>query len=120
MKKIISVLVAVLIVAISLSGCAEVNEKLNEKLIIGTWTAQNNVLGVVTESKYTFNEDGTGSMSTVLGIEIAITYTITEDALTINTDTPGFQMNYNYTYEFSDGNLTLTDSEGAQTVLRKS
>ncbi len=119
MKKALSILVALLVVVIGLSGCAGLNESMNERMIIGTWTAKNNVFGVVTETEYTFNEDGTGSMSTVLGIGIATTYTIDEDSITINTDTPGLQMNYTYTYEFVDGDLVLTGSDGTQTILSK-
>ena len=116
MKKTISILLAVLVVAISLCGC----EALNEKRIVGTWTAETSVFGVVTETEYTFNEDGTGTMSTVLGIGIAINYTIDDDKIMINTDTPTLQMSTNYTYEFVDDTLVLTDSDGAQTILKKS
>lgn len=117
MKKILSAFVALLVIIIGLSGCTDA---LGEQLIIGTWSTQTNILGVVTETEYTFNEDGTGSMSTVLGIGIATTYTIDEDKIIIITDTPTLQKTFTYTYEFVEDTLVLTDSDGSQTVLNKS
>lgn len=115
MKKFLSLfIVAVLI--FGLSGCFG---SLNEKLIVGTWIAKKNVLGLVSETEYVFNEDGTGSMSTVLGIKVATTYTIDEDTLSIVTDAASLRKTYVYKYDFVDDSLVLTDSEGIETILYK-
>lgn len=116
-KKFSVVFIILFAIVISLSGCTDA---LGEQLIIGTWSTQTNILGVVTETEYTFNEDGTGSMSTVLGIGIATTYTIDEDKIIIITDTPTLQKTFTYTYEFVEDTLVLTDSDGSQTILTKS
>ena len=70
----------VVVMALGMFSCAKPEEK-----ILGTWKYQSSVLGVVTETTYTFNEDGTGSKTNVL--EIKFTYAITEDQLLITTST---------------------------------
>ncbi len=81
-----------------------------EKSIVGTWKSQNTFLGVVTETKYVFNEDGTGTKSTVLDVDF--TYTIAEDKLTITTVTLGIESKDEYSFQFKDNKLILTnDSE---------
>ncbi len=81
-----------------------------EKSIVGTWKSQSTVLGVVTETEYVFNEDGTGTKSSVLDIDF--TYTIGEEKLTITTVTLGIESKDEYSFEFKDNKLALTnDSE---------
>ena len=116
MKKFLCVALAFIVMAVSLAGCAA----LTEKAIIGTWTSQTTVLGVVAETEYTFNEDGTGSLSTGgLGIGIAMNYTINEDKLTITTNTLGVQITTEYTFELDGDSLILTDKDGSVTTLTK-
>ena len=118
MKKAICAVIALCIVFVSLCGCQGV---LADRLIVGEWTAKTNILGsgVVTETTYTFNDDKTGSISGLLGLDIATTYTIDDTRLIIVTDTALLQQTFNYTYEFEGDTLILVDSSGNQTVLTK-
>ncbi|MBR2867828.1 MAG: hypothetical protein IKB88_02020 [Clostridia bacterium] len=113
MKKVLSVVIAVCVLIVSFAGCTAISEK----LIVGEWTANTSILGVSTKTTYLFNEDGTGSISTVMGIEIAVDYTIDEETLIIITDTPALQKTFKYTYEFEDDTLVLTDTDGVRLVL---
>lgn len=113
MKKVLGIFIAVCILVVSFAGCAAISEK----LIVGEWTANTSILGISTETTYVFNEDGTGSLSTVMGIEIAIDYTIDEENLIIITDTPALQKTFKYVYEFEEDNLVLTDADGVRLVL---
>ncbi len=118
MKKTICAVIALCIVFVSLCGCQGF---LADKLIVGEWTSKTNILGsgVVTETTYTFNEDKTGSISGLLGLDIATTYTIDETQLVIVTDTALLQQTLTYTYEFDGDTLILVDTSGNQTVLTK-
>ncbi len=118
MKKVICSVVALCIVLVGLCSC---QGALSERLIVGEWTSKTNILGtgVVTETTYTFNEDKTGSISGLLGLDIATTYTIDDTHLVIVTDTAVLKQTFNYTYEFDGDKLTLVDSNGTQTVLTK-
>ena len=109
MKKILSVIISICLLTIIFTGCGT---ELVENMIIGTWSTQTKTIGVVTEIEYTFNEDGTGVMTSVLGIGIATKYMIDEDKLTIITDTPAIQKTFVYTYEFDGDNMILTESDG--------
>ncbi len=115
MKKLISVIL-ICICILSFTAC----QALSEKMIVGTWKTQTDILGIVTESEYIFNEDGTGTMSTVLGIGIAMKYTVGDDSITIVTDTPALQKTFVYTYEFDADTLILTDDKGDSITLTKS
>ena len=80
--------------------------------IVGTWKNQNTVLGVVVETTYVFNEDGTGSIGALLDIPINMTYVVEKDVLTITYNTLGVETIIEYTVAFSGETLTLTnDSE---------
>ena len=118
MKKVLCSVVALCIVIVSLCGC---QGAFSDKLIVGKWTAKTNILGsgVMTETTYTFNEDKTGSISGLLGLDIATTYTIDETHLVIVTDTALLKQTFTYTYEFEGDTLTLVDTDGTQTVLTK-
>lgn len=107
-----SIIALLLLVVLVLSACTP------QKLIVGTWKSQETVLGVVTETSYTFNEDGTGTMTSVLGVEVAITYTIDEDLLTVKTDVLGVESTESYTYEFSGDQLILTNNDGSMTLTK--
>lgn len=116
MKKIVCAVVALCLVLGCLCSC---QGALSEKLIVGEWTSKTNVMGVVTETTYTFNEDKTGSIKGLLGIELATTYTIDDTHLVVVTDTPTLQKTFNYTYEFDGDKLILVDSDGTQTIFTK-
>lgn len=100
MRKIISCLMLVLLV-FGMCACSSPEES-----IVGTWTSRNTVLGIVTETVYTFNEDGTGTKSNVLDIDF--TYAFSEEKLSITTTTFGIEITEEYSYEFKDSKLVLT------------
>ena len=102
MKKAISVLLAVVVV-LTLCSCVA----LDEKAIIGTWKNQNTVLGVVTETEYVFNEDGTGSITNL--VSVPFTHSFEEGKLIITTSTLGIKNTTEYSYDFEKDSLTLTD-----------
>ena len=99
MKRIIAFLLVVF-TALSLFACAG-----PEKAIVGTWSHQSSVLGVVTEITYTFNEDGTGTKSNV--IDIDFTYSFSDDKLLITTSTLGIENTEEFFYELSANKLVL-------------
>ena len=112
MKKALSVIVILCIVLTAFAACAPKPEK----AILGTWKGQVTVLGVSTNVEYTFNENGSGVMTTELGVGIAMNYTDT--ALTVTTDTPLLQKSFTYTYAFDGDTLTLTDANGSMTLTK--
>ncbi|MBE6916698.1 MAG: hypothetical protein E7470_02160 [Ruminococcaceae bacterium] len=99
MRKAIAA-VLVLVLVLSLSACTP------QKKVLGTWKHQSNVFGIVTETLYTFNEDGTGTMSTL--VDIAFTYTIDDNVLRITTTVLEMSHTDTYTYQFDGDKLTLT------------
>lgn len=101
----------VIVMALCLFSCAKPAEK-----ILGSWKYQSSVLGVVTETTYVFNEDGTGSKTNVL--EIKFTYAITEDKLLITTSTLGIENTEEYSYEFSGDELVLTGEKDTLTLQK--
>lgn len=111
MKKAISIVLVVLMLVCVLTSCGTGK-------LVGTWTRQYTVLGVVTEDKFVFNEDGTGTMTTVLGIDLDITYTAEDGKLVVTFNTLGIETNVEYTYKFEKGNLLLT-SDGETLEFEK-
>ena len=103
MKKCLA-FILVVVMMLSLCACST-----PEKAIVGKWKSNNTVLGVVTETTYTFNEDGTGTKSNVLDVEF--TYSFTEDKLVITTVTLGIESSAEYTFEFSGDKLVLTSEK---------
>lgn len=104
MKKIVAFML-VTVIALSLFACAA-----PEKAIVGSWKTQSKVLDSVTiETTYTFNEDGTGSLSNV--IDIAFTYSIEGDKLSITTTTLGIENTEEYFFDLQGSKLTLTDAK---------
>lgn len=67
---------------------------------------QTTVLGVVTETTYTFNEDGTGTKSNVLDINFA--YLFEKEELLITTSTLGIENTEKYSFDFNGDKLVLT------------
>lgn len=101
----------VVVMALSLLACAKPAEK-----ILGSWKHQSSVLGVVTETTYTFSEDGTGTKTNVL--EIKFTYVITEDKLLMTTSTLGIENTEEYSYEFDGDQLVLTGEKDTLTLQK--
>ena len=106
MKKVVSCILIVCCVAALFTGCMK-----PEKEIIGTWNGEASILGVVAEYSFTFNEDGTGKMTTALDIGVSMTYTITDDKLSVTTSLLGIDNTTVYSYSFGKGTLTLNDGE---------
>jgi len=108
MKKAISVVLVVLCVAWLFAACQK-----PEKQIIGTWNGSASLLGLEADYSFTFNEDGTGKMTTALEIGVEMTYTITEDTISITTSVLGIDNTKDYGYSFDKDTLTLIDGSNA-------
>lgn len=103
MKKAVAVLL-VLVMVVGLCSCLSPKAS-----IVGEWKSQSKVLGVVTETTYTFNEDGTGTESGI--IDIGFTYSFSDDKLLMTTSILGIESTEEYTYEFSKNKLVLTSDK---------
>lgn len=103
MRKILA-LFLVLTMALGFVSCAT-----PEQSIVGEWKCQESILGVVTETKYTFNEDGTGTKSAV--VDVDFTYSFTEDKLIITTSVLGVESKDEYFFKFSGKKLELTGKD---------
>ena len=103
MRKILAILLLVMMTLV-LFSCAKPEEE-----ILGTWKHQNTVLGVVTETTYTFNADGTGTKSNVLDVDF--TYSFLGDKLQITTSALGVGFVEQYTFDFKGDKLLLTDEK---------
>ncbi len=95
-KRIIAVLAAVMLFV--LTSCSQ--------SVVGEWKSHSSVLGVVTETEWTFNEDGTGEKDNVLKVDF--TYTVDGDKLQITTDPLGIKLTEEYTFKIKGNKLTLT------------
>lgn len=110
MRKIVS-FTLVIVMVFMLSACLA-----PKVTIVGTWKSEETVLGVVTQTKYTFKEDGTGEISGVL--TVPFTYAFVEDKLCITTKVIGIESTDTYTYQFAGKKLTLV-GEKETLVLEK-
>ena len=117
MKKMKVVLALLLVAALCLAlfaACAK-----PEKKIVGTWNGEQSVLGVVAKYSFTFNEDGTGNMTSALDIGVAMTYTIDGDKLNITTSILGITNTKTYTYAFEGDQLLLTEGDTTITLTKQ-
>ncbi len=112
MKRVFCVVIAVLLCAVCLFGCAK-----PEKLILGKWSGEASILGVVTQYSYEFREDGTGVMSTALNLGLEMHYALEGDRLDITTSVLGVDSTRSYTYAFEKEQLILTPSEGGDPIV---
>ena len=103
MKRIIAGALLLVILVGMMCGCSA------EKKIVGTWKYQDKVLGIVTETTYKFNEDGTGTKTTVLDVDFK--YSFFEDKLRITTTVLGLEKTEEYTYEIKKDKLTLKNDK---------
>lgn len=111
MKKTVAVAL-LLIMLVSLCACSS-----PEKAIIGTWKNQSTgLLGVVTETSYTFKDDGTGTKSSTL--DYTFNYTITDEQLVITYSVLGVETTETYTFEIKSDKLSLTQ-DGTTVVYEK-
>lgn len=108
MKKAICSVLVFMFVLCAFSACAVKPEK----AILGTWEGTKELM--IGEAKYTFTfyEDGTGVMSTPgIDLGVTMTYTVTEDTLTVVTSVLGISNTNTYTMTFGENTLTLTNDE---------
>ena len=109
MRKVITILIAAFV--LMLAACSPA------KSIIGTWKSQSTVLGVVTETSYVFNEDGSGKICNI--VDIPFTYAIEGNKLTLTTNVIGLDISTKE-YEFSiKGGILKLDSESEHIELTK-
>lgn len=109
MKKTVAVAL-VFVMMLALCSCAI----MPEKAIVGSWKCNTTILGVVTETTYTFYEDGTGVRSNAVNVDFTYSFG-EENKLTITASAFGFENTEEYTYEFDGAKkLVLT---GDDTVL---
>lgn len=115
MKKAISLVLIFVLVLAAFASCGS-----PEKKLIGTWKGDVEILGVTTSYEYTFNEDGTGKMTGVLGSTgVAFDYSIGEDGkLNITTKLLGVESTKTYTYTVEKNTLTLTEGETVITLTK--
>ncbi len=115
MKAKLSVVLAVLLVVctFAFAACSSVEEQ-----IVGTWKSQQTTLGVVTESSITFNADGTGSASGLLGITGNMNYVITEDYITLTYNVFGVESSATYQFVIDGDTLNLTKDATTVTYTR--
>ncbi len=111
MKKTVAVAL-VFVMMLALCSCA----LMPEKAIVGAWKCHTTILGVVTETVYTFYEDGTGVRSNAVNVDFTYSFG-EENKLTITASAFGFENTEEYTYEF-DGSkkLVLTGEENTLTL----
>ena len=112
MKKICVLFLVLVLTVLCFSGCAK-----PEKQILGKWNGEANLLGVVTEYAFEFNEDGSGKMTTALDIGLATTYTISDTQLDITTSVLGIENTKSYIYAFDKDTLTLTEIGTDTTIV---
>jgi len=113
MKKVIFIILIAALMLCLLTSCGS-------KSLVGTWSRQYTVLGVVNEDVFVFNEDGTGKMTTILGIGLDMEYTAEDGKLDIIVNVLGLDTKLEYTYKFEKGNLILTkDGESIQLEKQK-
>jgi hypothetical protein len=114
MKKVISCVLIVLCILTVFASCAK-----PEKKILGTWTGEENILGVVAKYSFTFNEDGTGSVTAALDVGAAMTYKIEGDQLSVTTSVLGISNTRTYTFVFEGDTLILNDGSKQITLTKE-
>lgn len=98
--------VAIMLVAVTLMLCA----CSPAKRIVGSWKTQSTVLGVVVETTYVFNEDGTGKKCGA--VDIPFTYAVEESKLRISTSVIGVEVSQKeYEISFKGSTLVLTNGD---------
>ena len=102
--KVKSAIALVLVLACLLCACG-----VSQRSLVGSWKYQQTVLGVVTETTYVFNEDGTGTIKNI--VDVNFTYTLTEDQLEITTTVLGISATESYTVRFEGGQLILSNEK---------
>lgn len=105
-------LLMVAVVVLSLVGCTQ------KAALVGKWTYRESLWGISTETVYTFDKDGTGTISTLLGVDLVIDYTVDGDQLTINSNLFGVDSTEVYTFKVKGDTLTLVSGETTMQLTR--
>lgn len=113
MKKRVLSLSLILILVLSLASCSSY-----EKKIIGEWKTRKTTLGIVTESSYTFNEDGSGVSSGPLGLSLDMNYIITDSTITFIYFEGDAKVQKVYAYTLEKDKLTLIDGDESTIYTR--
>ena len=96
-KTILSVCAAILLlVCVSCSSA---------RSLVGTWSSETTLLGVSTETRYTFRSDGTGTVANVVNLDF--TYKTSGDTLYVTTSVLGVETTQKYTFSIEGSTLTL-------------
>ncbi len=113
MKKLISVVLILAVFVTAFAACTPVEEKL-----VGTWTYTETILSVVTEKKFVFNADFTGTAPGELTglFDLNMTWSIYENNLTVDTDLYDPVI---YKFELKGDTLTLTKADGTVITLTR-
>ena len=117
MKKILSVMLVIVVLACTFCACDR--EPIEEK-IAGKWTYNETVLGIVTERTYIFNADGTGTAPGELTgdlIPISMKWSVYEGNITIERATSKDPIIY--AYELKGDTLTLTKADGTSVTMTR-
>ncbi len=126
MKKATAAFLVVLILIIAFSGCDSIRTSpvvgkiMPQKYVLGTWEGTKEFAIGDMKYTFTFNEDGTGIISTP-GVDLGITmkYSIDGEELSITTEILGVAKTETYTMAFDDGKLLLTVDEDTITLTRQ-
>ena len=80
--KLAALLMALLMLTAVFSACSSA-----EKDILGTWEHSTTTLGITTSTTFTFNDDGTGTKTTLVDVvAVDFTYEIKDDTLIVTTN----------------------------------
>ena len=110
MKKILLLLLAALLI-MALTSCTLGG-------VVGSWKNETEILGFAAETVYTFEKDGTGHYSTILGVDVDFTYTLEDGILTITTHVLGLSHSNEYEYSRKGDTLTLIRDESSVTMIK--
>lgn len=114
-RKLVILLVTVLLLTATLCACSSA-----EKDILGTWEHSTTTLGITTSTTFTFNEDGTGTKTTLLDVVATeFTYEIKDDTLIVTTNVLGIKDATVYRFAIDGDKLTLTDNSDKATIYTK-
>jgi len=104
-KHLIVIGTAVLLLAVGLSGCNEINPFSGDNRFVGTWKSNGSTI--------TFFSDGEGSE-----MGIGFQWEIKDGKLVRETDITGVLQSMVYDYQFSDNDTTLTLTDVSLGITR--
>ena len=110
MKRLVSI--AIIVVLLALCACSPA------KRIVGEWKTQSTVLGVVVETTYDFDENGTGKKCGAA--EIPFTYEVQDNKLLITTSIIGVDVSKKeYSIDFKGNTIILTDENEVIELIKE-